>query len=147
MADQNVDNALFTLRPAREEDMPYINTYAFYEGMDEIPGTENVTVAVNGQDVPVGFVRLFASEGEVGYVNPIVVHSEWRGYGIGEALMEAASESFKEMRLVSRGSSLAFYRALGYEDIGWDEVAPVASDCDGCPMRDECHPQPVHLIR
>ena len=62
--------------------------------------------------------------------------------------MDAVRERYGGIRLVSRGSSLAFYRALEYADIDWELIAPeIASDCDGCPMREECKPQPMEIVR
>ena len=137
------------LRPARESDMAYVNAYAAREGMDAIPSEESVTVAVNEDDVPIGFVRAWVDpQTGQAYVNPIVVYEPWRGFGIGRMLMDDVRERYGGIRLVSRGTSLAFYRALGYTDIGWELIAPeIASDCDGCPMREECAPQPMEILR
>ena len=129
--------------------MGYVNAYAAWEGMDAIPSIEGETVAVNEDDVPIGFLRVWvdASDGQA-YVNPIVVYEPWRGYGIGRALMEDAKKRFGGIRLVSRGSSIPFYRALDYADIGWELIAPeIAGDCDGCEMREECTPQPMESSR
>lgn len=142
MADE-----LFTLRPAREDDMPYLDSYAYAEGMPNIPSPQNVTVAVNADDVPVGFIRINPDEAGVAHVNPVVTCATWRGYGVGRALVEDALRRFGELRLVSRGSSLAFYRALGFEDVPWDAIKPqIAAECDGCELYDECRPQPVRKV-
>ena len=62
------------LRPARDADMDYVNAYAAWEGMDAIPSPEGVTVAVNEDDVPIGFVRVWVDpQNGQAYVNPIVV--------------------------------------------------------------------------
>ena len=134
-----------TLRPARETDMELVNAYAAWEGMDAIPSPEGVTVAVNKDDAPVGFVRVWVDEREgQAYVNPIVLYRPWRRLGIGQLMMEDVQNRFGSIRLVSRGVSVPFYRALGYVDIEWERIAPeIASDCDGCEMRDECKPQPM----
>ncbi len=59
---------------------------------------------------------------EVAHVNPVVVNRDWRGYGVGRALMDDALARYGELRFVARGGAVAFYRALGYEEISWDDV-------------------------
>lgn len=138
---------LFSLRPAREGDMALVNAYARGEGMPDIPGTDGVTVAVNADDAPVGFIRIVFDDAGVAHVNPVVTYEAWRGFGVGRALVEDALGKYGELRLVSRGSSLAFYRALGFEDVAWDAIKPdIAAECDGCELVDECRPQPVGKV-
>ena len=137
------------LRPARDADMDYVNAYAAWEGMDAIPSPEGVTVAVNEDDVPIGFVRVWVDpQNGQAYVNPIVLYQPWRGFGIGRLLMEGVHERYGSVRLVSRGVSTPFYHALGYADIEWELIAPeIAGDCDGCEMREECTPQPMEFSK
>ena len=136
------------LRQAREADMDYINAYAAWEGMDAIPSTEGVTVAVNEDDIPVGFVRVWVDpQAGQAYVNPIVLYAPWRGRGIGRTMMDDVHKRYGSIRLVSRGVSIPFYRALGYTDIDWELICPeIAGDCDGCEMREECTPQPMEYL-
>ncbi len=108
---------LFTLRPAREGDWELINYYAYREGMDAIPSLENVTVAANGDDDCVGFCRLAFSEAGIAHVNPVVINEQWRGYGVGRALIDDARAHHDEIRLVARGKSIEFYRVLGFTEI------------------------------
>ena len=137
-------NAPFTLRDAREPDLAYLNAYAAAEGMDDLPSAENVRVAVNGDDVPVGFLRLQQGSNGAAHVNPVVSCATWRGWGVGRALVEEALASCGELRLMARGASVPFYRALGFEELPWDAIAPeIAVDCDGCEMRGECRPLPM----
>lgn len=137
-------STLFTLREAAEGDRELIDWYCYNEGMDFLPSLENVTVAVNADDQCVGFLRMAYDEAGTAYVNPVVTNPAWRGYGVGRALMEAALAQTGELRLVARGGSIAFYRALGYEEIPWDAVdLSVTENCDGCPLYDECHPLPM----
>lgn len=139
-----MSNELFTMRPAREDDLELINIYAYNEGMPDIPGVEGVTVAANADDQVVGFIRIKHGAGGIAHVNPVVVYAAWRRYGVGRALVEDALAREGELRLVSRGGSLAFYRALGFEDVEWEAIDPeIASECDGCELIDECRPQPV----
>lgn len=90
----------FTLRDARESDLAYLNAYAAAEGMDDLPSAENVRVAVNEDDVPVGFLRLQQGSNGAAHVNPVVSCATWRGWGVGRALMEEALASRGELRLV-----------------------------------------------
>lgn len=134
---------LFTLRDARESDWELINYYAYCEGMDNIPSLENVRVAVNADDTCVGFCRLNFAD-DICYINPVVINRTWRGYGVGRALVEEVCARFNEIRLVARGASIAFYRALGFVETPWNTIAPgVTEECDGCPMIEECNPLPM----
>ncbi|MEG1167236.1 GNAT family N-acetyltransferase [Gordonibacter sp.] len=136
---------LFTLRDAREGDKGTLDAFCAAEGMDAIPSIERVRVAVNADDEVVGFIRLALDEGEgVAFVNPVITHDTWRGFGVGRALMDEALARYGELRLVSRGASLAFYEVLGYECISWDLIKmALVDDCDNCEMREECGPVPM----
>ncbi len=139
---------LFTLRPARKDDLPTLGMFAALEGMDAIPSEEGVTVAESQAGDVVGFVRIVQGTAPDGtaaaHVNPVVVYSSWRGYGVGRALVEDALVRYGELRLVSRGSSLGFYRSLGFREVPWDKIdLAVVDDCAGCGMREECGPCPV----
>lgn len=132
-----------TMRPAITSDLSAINEYAADEGMDAILSPENIHVALNSSEEIIGFIRLAFYEG-ICYVNPIVVYPTWRRYGVGRLLIEKAFDRWGELRLVSRGSSLAFYTALGFTPIAWDAIAPaIAADCKGCELFEECAPTPV----
>lgn len=139
-----VPDSLFTLRPAKEEDRELIDAYTYAEGMDFLPSLENVTVAANDADQCVGFLRLAFSAKQVAHVNPVVVYSEWRGFGVGRALVEDALARCGELRLVARGGSIPFYRALGFSETSWENIAPgVTEDCEHCGIRQECGPLPM----
>ena len=138
---------LFTIRDARLRDMPLIDSYANAEGMDRIPGPARVRVAVNDDDEVVGFCRLQDDMNGIAYVNPIVVYPTWRGHGVGKALMQDARALAGELRLISRGTSEGFYRALGFVEMSWNEVdlEAASEDCDNCPYRASCGPVPMKL--
>lgn len=142
-----MSDELFTLRPAADKDRGLIDAYAYAEGMDRIPSLENVTVAANAEDECVGFLRLAFSDAGVAHVNPVVVYGAWRGYGVGRALMEDALARCGELRLVARGSSVGFYRALGFSEVPWEDIATyVTEDCEHCDLRDECEPVPMAKV-
>lgn len=138
---------LFTIRDARESDMPLIDAYAGDAGMDRIPGPSRVRVAVNADDAVVGFCRLQDDVNGIAYVNPIVTYSVWRGYGVGRALIDDARAIAGELRLIARGTSEGFYRKLGFVEMSWADVDLEAAeeDCDNCPYRAECGPVPMRL--
>lgn len=140
---------LFSIRDARESDMPLIDAYANAEGMDVIPGPDRVRVAVNDDDVVVAFCRLQDDVNGIAYVNPIVTYAAWRGYGVGRALIQDARELAGELRLISRGTSEGFYRKLGFVEMSWDDVdlEAASEDCDTCPYRADCGPVPMRLER
>ena len=140
---------LFTIRDARESDMELIDAYAHAEGMDRIPGPERVRVAVNDEDAVVGFCRLQDDVNGIAYVNPIVTYAPWRGYGVGRALIDDARMLAGELRLISRGTSEGFYRALGFVEMPWSDVdlEAASEDCDNCPYRAACGPVPMKLGR
>ena len=138
---------LFTIRDARETDMDLVNSYAHSAGMDRMPGIERIRVAVNEDDVVVGFCRLQDDVNGIAYVNPIVTYEAWRGYGVGRALIEDAHALAGELRLISRGTSEGFYRKLGFVEMPWEDVDLEAAeeDCDNCPYRESCGPVPMRL--
>lgn len=138
---------LFSLRPAREEDVEIVNTYAYWEGMDNMPSMENITVAESSAGDVVGFLRVARGNNGVMHVNPVVVVSTWRGFGVGRALVEDALERFDELRLVSRGTSVGFYQALGFTPLTWDDIDKTeVDDCDNCCMIEECKPLPMGRV-
>lgn len=135
---------LFTLRPAASSDKPLLDAYCRAEGMDSIPGIDDVTVAQNASGEPVGFIRLAQGANGIWHVNPVVVYGAWRGYGVGRALTEAALEEKGELRMVARGAAVPFYERLGFTACSWDDVdMTVTEQCDGCPFFDECAPHPL----
>jgi GNAT superfamily N-acetyltransferase len=142
-----VSTSTFAIRDACEADKALIDYYAAVEGMDAIPGIDNIRVAVNADDICVGFIRLNYNSQGIAHINPVVVYAPWRRYGVGRALVEEACAREAEVRLVSRGASYAFYRALGFKDCPWEEIEPgVSEECDGCPLRLECQPAPMKWV-
>ncbi|MBR5259307.1 MAG: GNAT family N-acetyltransferase [Eggerthellaceae bacterium] len=139
-----MSEALFTLRPARESDRAYLDPYCYSEGMDYLPDLENVTVAANSGNEAVGFIRIAFGNYGVAHVNPIVVHSSWRGYHVGEALMADAQARYGELRLIARGTSKGFYERLGFEACPWEEIdMTVTENCEVCTLVPECNPLPM----
>ena len=135
---------LFTLRPAVEADREYLDSYCYGEGMDYLPSLDGVTVAANSADEPVGFIRIAQGGNGFAHVNPVVVHESWRGHAVGRALVNDAQRTYGELRLIARGNSKPFYDVLGFENCAWEDIdMTVTENCDGCPMFEECSPQPM----
>jgi len=138
---------IITIRSARESDMPLIDSYAAQEGMDAIPFSDTVFVALNADEELVGFIRLLKGNNGIYHVNPVVVYPTWRRYGVGRMLMDYALDLAGELRFVARGTSVAFYERLGAMPIGWEMVdMAVTENCDGCLMFDECGPVPFRMV-
>ncbi|MCL1799352.1 MAG: GNAT family N-acetyltransferase [Eggerthellaceae bacterium] len=160
---------LFYIREMDSADLPAVNAFVRAEGMGAVAEADLVFVAVSPAPaaadpadpaaVPaaaaadpdgqvVAFIRLILDEACGCHVNPVVVYPTWRRFGVGKALVEHALARYGELRLVSRGSSLAFYEALGFEEVPWDMIcAAVAHECDECEIRPTCNPIPVRKTR
>ncbi len=135
---------LFYIRDARAEDKPYIDAYMALEGMDNFESLKGVRVAANADDECVGFIRIDTGKNERAHVNPVVVYSDWRGYGVGKALVEDAIAKYGKLWLVARGYAIEFYEKLGFTACGWDDVdLTVTEDCENCTIRSECNPLPM----
>ena len=142
-------DALFSIRDATDEDLPIVNSYAYWEGMDDMPSAEGIRVAVEPGGAIVGFCRLARGVDGKDYVRPMVTYATWRRHGVGRALIEdALARSNGELLLVARGTAVPFYRACGFVETTWDDLEEdAASDCTMCEMRGECGPQPMRLVR
>ncbi len=137
-------DALFDIRDMGHADVAAVNALAALEGFGMVDAHDAVRVAVNDEGEVVGFSRfVFDGEG-VAHVNPVAVYASWRRYGVARALMDEALRLWGELRLVSRGESLPFYDALGFQRCDWKDIAPsVVAECDACELRDECGPVPM----
>jgi len=144
---------LFSIREACDDDLQGIDIISEDVDMPVIEDAENTLVAVNHEDLPVGFIRikLIDLEGGAGkgpggqhaYVYPVAVLRSWQGYDVGTVLMDVALEKYGELRLVACTPSHGFYQRLGFRKASWDEIAPdIAHDCEVCPSADTCTPQP-----
>lgn len=135
------------IRKALPKDMELINAYAYSEGMDRIDDADGIDVAVDAEDVPVGFIRIVQDQNGISHIYPIVIYEPWRGYGVGRMLIEDAYSEFGELRLVSRGSSKGFYDKLGFEECDWSLIGEgLSEDCPNCSFRDECDPAPMRKL-
>ena len=82
-------------------------------------------------DTPVGMARLLGDGGMSFYIKDFAVLPDWRGRGVGRALMDALHEYVLagiergwavSLELISTPSAAAFYRRHGFEDrpCDWD---------------------------
>ena len=135
-------------RNARPDEIDTLSALSSAEGMDPVPSEEDILVATDEKDQVAGFIRLQQDIAGIWYVNPIVVAPDWRGYGVGRALIEEAYRRVGELRLVARGDVIPFYEKLGFVELGWDEVDLEAASehCNDCPIRDTCGPLPMKKV-
>jgi predicted N-acetyltransferase YhbS len=72
-------------------------------------------VAVHGEQV-IGFLRSITDGAVTTYIAELLVAKEWRGHGIGRALVEACHELVPSTRqdLLSTDQADLFYEAIGF---------------------------------
>lgn len=137
----------FSLRPACDDDRPYLDAFCLSEGMATLDALDDVTVAVDVDDDPVGFIQILIGDNGVAHVYPVVVNPLWRGSGVGSALMDDALSRHGELRLVSRGSSVGFYEHLGFEECDWSLIDDECTEgCADCADKEACAPRPMRLV-
>lgn len=75
-------------------------------------------LAVNADNEPVAVARLFSTLEETAHIGRMAVLPDWRGKGIGEALLHhliaEAGEPFNELRLSAQQQAIAFYQRSGF---------------------------------
>jgi GNAT superfamily N-acetyltransferase len=69
-----------------------------------------------GEQEPVGFVRIISDRSTVSYVAELVTAAGWRGRGVARALIEACMGQFPTARLdlLSTEMALGFYERTGF---------------------------------
>lgn len=86
-------------------------------------------LAVLPDNTPVGVARLFSTLGETGHIGRMAILPEFRGQGIGEAMLQyliaEAAGQYQELKLSAQQHAVAFYQRAGfhvcsepYEDAG-----------------------------
>ena len=139
---------LFTIRPAKGRDLFYMQKICEEQGLGVIETVESSSVAVNHEDLPVGFIHIEIVDDEdvdtnAAYVYPVAVFGSWQHHGVARALIKNELEKVGELRLVACNSSQGFYPKVGFEPIAWERIATrIARDCDNCSVQDECDPIP-----
>ena len=119
-----------TIRAWTDADFPDIQSLSSTEGW---PTPENrpddalaawrqswpTLVATNGETV-IGFLRALTDGRVTTYVAELLVEPQWRGKGIGRALVETCHNLCPSMRLdlLTTGSGDRFYEAAGFRHFG-----------------------------
>lgn len=86
-------------------------------------------LAVLPDNTPVGAARLFSTLGETGHIGRMAILPEFRGRGIGEAMLQhlitESAGQYQELKLSAQQHAVAFYQRAGfhvcselYEDAG-----------------------------
>lgn len=86
-------------------------------------------LAVLPDNTPVGVARLFSTLGETGHIGRMAILPEFRGRGIGEAMLQhlitESAGQYQELKLSAQQHAIAFYQRAGfhvcsepYEDAG-----------------------------
>lgn len=100
------------------------------------PPTGVLFLAVNKQGVPLGCIA-FHKLGQTtdAEIKRLFVRSEYRGQGVGTALLKAAIDAARAMKfrrivldtMPTMTSAITIYESLGFEQIDpyWDNVLPV----------------------
>jgi GNAT superfamily N-acetyltransferase len=143
---------LFTIRAAEKRDLVYIQMICEEGGLVLIESIAELTVAVNEEDLPVGFIHIErvvddanpAANGA--YVYPIAVFEAWQRQGVATALIRHAAQVAGDLRLVACAPARDFYPRVGFEPLDWEHVAArIARDCELCSLRAPCAPTPFIL--
>ncbi|MGO1658587.1 MAG: GNAT family N-acetyltransferase [Marinobacter sp.] len=75
-------------------------------------------LAVLPDNTPVGAARLFSTLGETGHIGRMAILPEFRGRGIGEAmlrhLISASAGQYQELKLSAQQHAVAFYQRAGF---------------------------------
>ena len=119
-------NNSFAIRNARPADMPAIRVMVLRERLDPTQlRVENFIVAETveaGQPRIIGCVQMrrYAGARELG---SLVVAPDWRGRGVGSALVRwlLAGEA-GDVYLECRAELAPYYRRFGFEQVGWMDL-------------------------
>jgi len=169
-----MNHELFNIRAAHEGDFPAIHVISDDVALPRIEALAHTYVAVNDEDVLVGFIRIKFAEldskagretarenpsckessgsipvaSQAAHVYPVAVLRSWQGYDVGTALVSHALERYGELRLVACTPSQGFYERLGFSKAIWESIAPeIVQDCAQCPETGTCAPQPFIKTR
>ena len=122
MATDLPDNC--NLRPARAEDMDTIRALVRAEELDptQLRWEQFWVIACDGEVVACGQLRNFPGAQELG---SLVVAPEWRGRGLGAALMEQlVAEASKPLYLECPAHMADYYAGFGFVPVAWRTLPP-----------------------
>ena len=121
------------------------------QGLGIIETADSSTVAVNEEDLPIGFIHIETVDDENStangaYVYPVAVFGSWQCQGVATALIRHELKKAGELKLVACKPSQGFYPRIGFEIVAWERIAQrIARDCERCAIRDECNPVPFQI--
>lgn len=138
----------FELRLMAQDELNAVNALAVKEDMPPLDSADGVTLAVSPEGQIVGYIHVLPGADGAMHVQSLASDSDWRGIGVGRALIEQAYDQHHDLRLVARGSAVGFYQKLGYHEVPWEDIDfNVSDDCYSCEIRDMCHPLPMRKER
>lgn len=75
-------------------------------------------LAILPDNTPVGVARLFSTLGETGHIGRMAILPEFRGRGIGEAMLQhlitESAGQYQELQLSAQQHAIAFYQRAGF---------------------------------
>jgi len=117
----------YTLRRAVETDQPIIRRMVLSECLNPRDvHWQNFLVAEDEADkriIGIGQIRLHGTLKELG---SLVIHPEYRGLGLGAALIDALeTRAGYPLYLMCAGDKVAYYRRFGYQALADEDIPPV----------------------
>lgn len=136
---------MISLRAATTNDRTTLIALLAEADMDYTGPPEAYMLAVEGGTIA-GCGRL-EDHGHFVMMRPLVVAEPYRGRGVGRLILQEIMPADKPTVLVARGEATAFYEAMGFSHTDWNAVsASQTAECESCPNRAECMPQPmIHI--
>jgi N-acetylglutamate synthase-like GNAT family acetyltransferase len=136
---------MIKLRPATINDCPALISLLEENGMDYIDPPEEYILAMEEEAIT-GCGRL-EDHGHIAMLHPLAVAEPYRRHGAGRLILKSIMPADKPTALVARDESVAFYKAMGFSHTGWNTIpASQRAECESCPNRPECKPQPMIYI-
>lgn len=133
---------MLKIRRAQAEDRGALLDLLRENEMEHAEPIGDYLLAVQEEDV-LGCIRLEECE-NVSMIRPVVVGKRHRKKGIGRLLIESLPPSDKPRAVAARGDAVPFYETLGFLKISWGQLpTPQQEECDFCPDRSACQPQPM----
>jgi len=116
--------AEFTLRPARESESSQIKDLIHLVGINPMGlDWKRFIVAANDQDQMIGIGQIKPHGEDVPELASIAVYPEYRGQGIGRAIIERLlKDSPRPLYLMCESSLGALYEKFGFREISYDEM-------------------------
>ena len=138
---------LFSIRPAEERDLANMQAICTEHGLGVIETIEDCTVAVNDEDLTVGFIHIKTVDDESpdtngAYVYPVAVFGEWQNHKVASTLIRHELDKAGELKLVACKPSQGFYPKLGFKPLAWEQIArQISHDCTVCANYEDCGPK------